>query len=493
MTSDRQAATATTPASDPSQHGLQRNAIGLVQSTVIGVASSAPGQAMAVSIGALIVASAYGGAVAVVLMTLPMLAIAYSYHRLNMWEQNCGASYVWVGRAISPYLGFLVGWIMLAGYVLGTASDIFPIGPSLLGLIGADTSSRWGEVLSGTILAGGVTVMAVYGIQLTARFQMLIAGIEYVILLAFCGIGLYTEFISQPAGTVHPSWGWLNPSGVGGHGSLVASALVAVYLFAGWDASIYLNEETERPERNPGKAVIMAVLILGAFYSLMVLSFQGAAPASEIGAHSDAALGYIAHTLVGSPWDKLMSFAVVLSILGTTQAFLVVTARIAYAMGSDRVLPPVFGRVSPKYRTPVFGTVLFGTLAVAMLWIYVFSSSVGDAFATVVGTAGVLYALFYAFTGIATSWYHRRLLARSPKDALTVGVLPLCAAAVLVWVAVKSIADFDGTAMSTIVVIGITGLLMMVVAAAVYRSPFFKLRRVAYDPRTGDGIERGLS
>src|SRR5262249_16889848 len=101
------------PAAEPALHELRPNAIGVLQSTVIAIASSAPGQATAISLAAIIVASAYGGGAAIIITTIPMLAIAFAYHRLNMWEQNCGASYVWVGRAINPYLGFMVGWIML--------------------------------------------------------------------------------------------------------------------------------------------------------------------------------------------------------------------------------------------------------------------------------------------------------------------------------------------------------------------------------------------
>jgi amino acid transporter len=120
------------PAVAPTQHDLRPGAIGLMQSTVIAIASSAPGQATAVSIAGLIVASSYAGGVAILITTLPMLAIAYSYHRLNLWEQDCGASYVWVGRSINPYVGFMVGWAMLAGWMLATVSDVLPLGPSVL-------------------------------------------------------------------------------------------------------------------------------------------------------------------------------------------------------------------------------------------------------------------------------------------------------------------------------------------------------------------------
>jgi len=39
-----------------------------------------------------------------------------------LWSANCGASFEWVGRAINPYLGFITGWLMIAGYVIGTVA-----------------------------------------------------------------------------------------------------------------------------------------------------------------------------------------------------------------------------------------------------------------------------------------------------------------------------------------------------------------------------------
>ena len=464
---------------------LRHGAIGLLQSVVIAVASSAPGQATAVSIGALIIASSYAGGVAILLTTAAMLAIAVAYQRLNLWEQNAGASYVWVGRAINPYIGFLIGWIMLVAYILGTVSDILPIGPAVLSFFGAsDPSSQIGEVLSATILGAGVTAFAVYGIQLTARFQMAIAFIEYTILLLFCAIGFYSVFIDHAAGTVRPTWDWLTLNGVGGTGSLVAGMLIAVYLFTGWDTAVYLSEETERPETNPGKAVIWAVAILGVFYTVLVVCLQGATSKEAINNAGGAALFTIAHALTGSPWDKLMAFAIVLSVLGTTQAFLISAARISFAMGRDRVIPPIFGDVHRRYHTPAFATVLFGVITIAMTWLYVYASSVSGAFDTVVTSVGVLFALFYAITGLATVVFYRRMVTTSLSNMIILGVLPIGGAAVLLWIAGKSLAGFSGSALWSMVGIAVVGVIAMVVARTVYRAPFFSLPRVHFDPST---------
>jgi amino acid transporter len=477
------------PALDPSSHELARGAVSVTQSVIISMACSAPGQSMAVTLSALLIAANYGGPATILIMMLPMLAIALSYQRLNRWEQNCGGSYVWAGRAISPYFGFFVGWLMLAGYLLGTASNIFPLGPAVLSLFGANVSSQLGQVISSVLLMGVISFLAVRGVQLTARFQLLIAGIEYVILLVFCALGLYAEFISRPKGTVEPSLSWLSPTGIGGKGSLVAGALIAVYLFSGWDSSIYLNEETERPERNPGRAVLISVAILGVFFALIMFSLQGAASAAGINNNSGSALVYIAQQLTNNTWAKFMAFAVVLSVLGTTQATLISVGRISYSMSTDRVLFGFFGKINQRFKTPLQATLFFSAVGTAILVVYVYSSTLGNAFSNIVDAAGVMFAIFYALTGVTTAWFYRRVAARSPRDFFLVAVLPLAAAGVLGWVGVKSIIAASATEAWTLVGIAVTGAAMMAIARLVYRSPFFAMKRAVHDPATGTAIE----
>lgn len=464
------------------EHRLAPGAIGLLQSVVTSVASSAPGQATAVSIAALIAVSAYGGGAAVLITAVPMLAIAFAYHRLNLWDQTCGAAYMWVGRSVSPYLGFMVGWIMLAGYVLGTVSDILPIGPSVMSMLGLDVSSQWGELISVTLLGGAIIGTAVIGMSIAARFQVVIAVIEYVILITFCVIAFVVVFIQHKAGTVDPSWSWLSPTGVGGEGSLVGGMLVAVYLFTGWDTALYLNEETEKPERNPGRSAMISVGILAVFYFVLIISLQGVASSAAVQAHDDSALIYIAGQLVSSPWDKFMALAIALSVLGTTQAFLISSARISYAMGSDRVLPKAFGSISDRHRTPAFATIFFGALTIVITWLYVFSSSIASSFDTVLSLVGVLFAIFYAITGIATTWFYRRLVRRTATDAFTVGFLPIAGALVLLYIATRSIVDLDPGAQQALLGVLALGLVQLAIAARFQRAPFFTMKQEAFDP-----------
>src|SRR6202167_2856076 len=144
MTDQSAATVAGTAPSPPAR--LEPNAIGVAQDTVIGMASSAPAATVGLSLAALAAATAYASGPILILTAIPMLIIANAYRRLNMWNANCGASFEWVGRAINPYLGFLTGWLMIAGYVLGTLSGVEVLGPSVLSVFGSSSTSTWANI-----------------------------------------------------------------------------------------------------------------------------------------------------------------------------------------------------------------------------------------------------------------------------------------------------------------------------------------------------------
>src|SRR5216683_6170190 len=139
---------------------LRANAIGLKDAIIVGMASSGPTASIALTLAAIVGAMNYGGPIAVLVCALPMFGIALAYRRLNRWHVDCGASYTWIGRAITPYLGFIVGWIMLLGYFLGTISDVLPIGPYVLAVFGPSLPhSNFATALSASIWLVIVTVI----------------------------------------------------------------------------------------------------------------------------------------------------------------------------------------------------------------------------------------------------------------------------------------------------------------------------------------------
>ena len=256
---------------------LEPDAIGVAQDTVIGMASSAPAGTMAATLAALAVASAYGSGPVLVLTALPMLVIADSYRRLNLWSANCGASFEWAGRAINPYPGFITGWLMIAGYVIGTVAEVVVLGPSVLAVFGSSSAGAWASTGIDTALCLIMLAIAVAGIRITARTQIGMAAGEYLILIVFSVAGLLAV-LGHRAGTFPVTRGWFSLSGIGSQGSLAAGLLLAVYTFSLRDGTVYANEEVKHRRDNRGKAAIYAVALLTVLCTQAQAGLQGAVP-----------------------------------------------------------------------------------------------------------------------------------------------------------------------------------------------------------------------
>ncbi len=457
---------------------LEPNAIGVAQDTVIGLASSAPAATVGLSLFLLASATAYGSGPILILTAIPMLVIANAYRRLNMWNANCGASFEWVGRAINPYLGFLTGWLMVVAYIIGTVSGVEVLGPSVLAVFGNGTASSWAYVGIGTAVVVVMGTIAIIGIKITARTQVGLALVEYLIVIGFSIAGLIYVLGHHHVGTTVPiTRGWLSPSGIGGKGSAVSGFLIAVFVFGGWDGSMYVNEEVKHRRINPGRAAIIAVAFLTVFYTLAQVGLQGVISPKALANHSSSAPVYIAGVLGGSSGAKAMALAIALSVIATTGTGIVLTARIIYGMASYRVLPEFLSNVSRRYSTPVAASLIVGLLLIAITAVYLLTTSVQNAFDDVIAVTGLLFSIFYILTALAMIVYYRRRVFSSVWDSIVLAILPLGAAAFLAWVLIKSVIAAPASQKWSLTGIIVLGVVLMLSARFIQKSPFFQISR----------------
>ena len=455
---------------------LASDALGMAQDTVIGMATSGPAVSVGLTLATLAAASAYAGGLVLILTAIPMLIIANAYRRLNKWNANCGASFEWVGRAINPYLGFLTGWLMICGTLIGTLSPVIVLGPSVLSVFGASAASTWPDVLIATGVGAVMLAIAVAGIRLTARTQVAMGLVEYLILIGFAIAGLVAVLRHHP-GTVAVTRGWFSLHGMGGRGGLAAGFLLAVFIYTGWDGALYVNEEVKRRRINPGRAALLAVALVGIIYAVSQLGLQGVVSLGRLQAHTSSALVYVAGVLGGTGWAKVMALALALSVIAATGTGIVLTARIAYGMATWRVLPPFLANVSPRFATPVPASLIAGLILIVLTWVYLLTASVQNVFNDVINVTGQLYAGFYVLTALAAVVYYRCRILASARDALVLGALPLAAAAFLVWVLAKSAQAAPTPQLWSLAGIIGAGLVLMVCARFVLRSPYFSLPR----------------
>ncbi|WP_448955471.1 APC family permease [Labrys neptuniae] len=402
---------------------MKHNALGVGDAIILGLSSSGPSQTIAVSLAALVAASGYAGIVPILICFIPMLGIALAYQRLNRWDQSAGATYSWVARTLNPTLGFLSGWMILLYYTVGTSSLTIPCGTYTLQLLRPDlVDNQLAVGLVGAAWNVLVTLLALLTIQVAARFEWLIAIFEYAVLGLFAVIGI--AWVLQGKSTVPLSQDWFTLEGAGGLKGLIGGILVASFMYSGWDAAIYVNEETKDAATNPGRAAIASVIILAVFYSVATFGFQGILSGDDLQKDAGNALAVIAEKLLPGPWSPVMSLVVLTGTVASLQAAVISAARMSFAMAGDRVMPSVLRRTSRRNGAPYAATLAMGAINLIFLALSLSVGSIASALANVVSALGLIALLFYGLTAAAALWQFRGSLTDSIGNFFLGGVMP---------------------------------------------------------------------
>ena len=90
--------------------GLKAGALGLVATTVIAVASTAPGYSLAAGIGGISEAVGLKAPFVMLFAFVPMGCIAAAFFYMNKADADCGTMFAWTTRAFGPSAGWLGGW-----------------------------------------------------------------------------------------------------------------------------------------------------------------------------------------------------------------------------------------------------------------------------------------------------------------------------------------------------------------------------------------------
>ena len=254
---------------EPDQKGLKKNAITFISNVVIGVASTAPGYSLAATLGFVTAIAGIGmGAPAVMLVAfIPMLFIALAYNYMNRADPDCGTTFTWVTRAMGPSAG-LAG--RLGDHRGRRDRDGEPLADRRHLHLPAVRLDKRGELelrdhRSRSDLDRRDDVDLLAGIELSARTQQFLLGMEFVTLVVFAIVALITVYVNHPHGSIEPQASWFNPFSLG-ITPLINGVLLAVFIYWGWDTCVTVNEETEDAGRAPGRAAVVSTLMLLGIY-----------------------------------------------------------------------------------------------------------------------------------------------------------------------------------------------------------------------------------
>ncbi|BCJ43423.1 putative amino acid permease [Actinoplanes ianthinogenes] len=396
--------------------------LGVIDGVVIAASSTAATTSIAIGTGVLAATVGRQVPILLVLAFLPMIGIAGAYARLNRSEPDCGAGYTWVGRTLGPWLGFLAGWIPVAGTVIFLAYTTAICGSLLIqtagkvGLHGLDPDSTAQCTLVGLVVLVAVTWTAIRGVAHAVTFQKYLLIFEYAVLIVFCGWGMIVG--DQPF-----SLSWLNTFAFDSLSGLAQGLVLAVFFYWGWDSAFNVTEETRNPEDASRGGFIALFTMLGLFV-LGSIAFQRVLPTEELAENGAQGLSYFAAKLVGEPWASVPLLALMFSAIASVQSGVIPTARLTLAMSRDKTLGPFWARLS-KRGAPAAGTVVIAVIAGFVALLEFAIPTLNQAILAAVNTIGLLVAVYYGLTAIASAVRFRGLLRTNPTEGLRAVVIPL--------------------------------------------------------------------
>ena len=407
---------------------LRRGALTLFDGVVVGVASTAPAYSLTATVAILIGAVGLFSPSAMLLAFLPMLGVAVGFYWLNRSIPDCGTSYTWIARALNPALGFFTGWVIIVADVIVMISLAGVAAASTLTLFGQDSANKTWNLILGVAWIAVMTWIVVRGVRLSARLQWVLLGLEYIIVLAFCLWAIIKVYTSHPAGSHVPSLSWLLPwKAPGGGPAMLTAVLAAVFIYWGWDTAANLNEETMDASRGPGLASVYSTFALLIIYVFAAFAVSAYIPNGAAQANASDVLTYMSRSLAGGNkiW-YLMVLAVVSSAASSTLTTILPTARVTFSMGRDRIIPQAFARVHRIHQTPWVSTVIMGVVSVIVYVVSLYAAGgISEAIQNAILAIGLQIAFYYGLTGVAATWYYRRLLFRSASNFVFAGIFPL--------------------------------------------------------------------
>jgi amino acid transporter len=427
-----------------SPKGLSAGTVGLIGAVVIGISCIAPAYTLTAALGPTVSEAGVQVPGIILLGFIPMLLVAFGYRELNKHMPDSGTSFTWAARAFGPWIGWMAGWGLVAATVLvlsnlaGIAVEfLFLLIDQLAGSPGTIAELAFNPFINVAVcllFMLGATYVSYRDMQTTQKLQYVLVSFQVLVLVIFS----VAAFVHVANGTafdptaVEPSW--FNPFAVTPALAIVAGLSLSIFIFWGWDVTLTMNEETRNPEKTPGRAATVTVLTIVTLYLLISVALLAFAGTGESGLGlgnpdiQSNVFFYLSGPILG-PLAFLVSLAVLTSSASSLQSTFVGPARTLLAMGHYGALPPAFARVSPRFFTPGYATVVSAVVASAFYAVMRFINE--NVLWDTITTLGMMICFYYGLTAFACVWYFRRQWFDSVRNVFFTLVFPLVGGIIL--------------------------------------------------------------
>ena len=385
---------------------LDSSAVGPFSLTAIGIASVVGG-GIFVTTG--VAASQHAGPAVVISFVfagIVALVTALCYAELASMIPAAGSTYSYVYAAFGVFPAWFIGWDLLLEYLF--AASAVAVGwsgyaVSALQDAGIDVpnalanppfGSDAGVVdLPAVFIVAATTLLLVVGMRQSARANNVMVVLKMSILLLFVAVGVFHIHASN----LHP----FLPSSTGhfgefGWSGLLQGAGVVFFAYVGFDAVSTAAAEARNPQRTVPFGLMATVVISTILYIAIGFVMTGMAPFHELGVSDPLSKALKVGGGDGLEWlTAAIDVAAIVGLASTVLVTFYGQTRIFMRMASDGMLPPAFGRVSERFKTPQMSTILCGVAGAAVAGLTPIETlsdlvSIGTLFAFMLVCGGVM-------------------------------------------------------------------------------------------------------
>lgn len=227
-----------------------------------------------------------------------------------------------------------------------------------------------------------ITILVYRGIKESRNASNIMVLIKLAIVLLVIFVGAF--YVDTK------NWNPFMPNGVNG---LLSGISAVFFAYIGFDAISTTAEECKNPQRDLPRGILYSIIICTVLYVAIALVITGMVHYSELKVADP--LAFVFEKIKDLQWlAGIIAVSAVVAMASVMLVFQLGQPRIWMAMSRDGLLPPSFAKISPKYKTPGFSTIVTGIM-VAVPIFFVDINMVTD-----ICSAGTLFAFILVCAGV---------------------------------------------------------------------------------------------
>jgi APA family basic amino acid/polyamine antiporter len=285
------------------------------------------------------------------------------YAELASMIPIAGSAYTYTYATLGELVAWIIGWDLILEYAVSNMAvavgfsayinsllETFHLRlPEALSTPAYTPENGWAPHFNvmGFVIVMFLTMLLVIGIRESAGANSILVAVKLTAILIFCFAA--SKYINTA------NWKPFFPNGF--QGVLTGGAIV-FFTYIGFDSVSTAAEECHNPKRDLPAGILLSLFICAAFYVAVAVVLTGIQHWDML---RNAAPVANALQAIGLPRvERWVTLGALMGMISSILVFQLGQARVWFAMSRDGLLPSIFSRVHPRFRTPDVATWVAG-------------------------------------------------------------------------------------------------------------------------------------